>query len=451
MAMLAALSAVIRKELLFCLHIEHGLRPPEESRGDGEFVRDYCQKLGVNCRIESVPTGKIAAFARRKGTGLEAAARFFRRKALFKEAALLGENTVILIAHTKDDMLETVLMRVLRGAGPAGLAAMPANRGRILRPLLSMTRADVIAYLKEKKIPWREDSTNNDEKFLRNRIRRRLIPLLDETFPSWKSGVAAMAETQSLAADFINEEAKTRVIWDTKKIKPRGSRSYTEEDKNFISKTPCNSVSSVVKNFYDSDTTLSSLFTNAEDFFAQPEIIREEALFLGIDRLLAGKKSPVPVKRSVVRRFCAGTAAAADLGPLRVRQEGGRILLSPPRKVFSESGFSLLIKKPGLYNLKKVSVEVCASAAREEDCAFYAVLPLVFRRSFKDDFLVSEGKKAARRNFEKSLISAVDAFGTAAFIGSSGLLAARDLPIQGGHEFYFVRIKISNNEIGGMY
>jgi len=74
MAMLAALCAVAQKEDVFCLHVEHGLRPAEESSGDAEFVRDFCEKRGINCRIVSIPPGKIASFARRKGTGLEAAA-----------------------------------------------------------------------------------------------------------------------------------------------------------------------------------------------------------------------------------------------------------------------------------------------------------------------------------------------------------------------------------------
>jgi tRNA(Ile)-lysidine synthase len=410
MAMLAALFAVIGGKSLFCLHVEHGIRPSEESSGDAEFVRGFCEKLGIKCRIVSIRPGKAASFARRRGVGIEAAARFFRRRALFKQAALLGENTFILTAHTKDDMLETALMRVLRGSGPSGLAIMPASRGRILRPLLGVTRAGIISYLNEKKILWREDSTNMDEKFLRNRVRRRLIPLLNESFPSWKSALASMAETQSLAADFIGMEAQNRIVWN-------------------MEKTPHS-------------------FTDEGNFFAQPQIIREEALFQGIDVLLSGRKNPRPVKRSSLRLFCAGFAAAADLGPVRLRREGGRVILSRVRKEFYESGFSLLIKEPGLYNLKKTSIEVSAAdASLPQNGGFLAGLPLVFRRSFNSDFIVCNGKKTRRRNLEKNLISAVDVFGAAAFIGKAGLLSARDLPLQdGGNQmFYFVTVKRSNN------
>jgi tRNA(Ile)-lysidine synthase len=321
MAMLAALSVLVPKERLFCLHVEHGIRPPEESLGDAEFVRDFCEKQKINFRVKSVPPGKVASFARR--TGIEAAARFFRRRALLKEARRIGKKVFILTAHTKDDMLETVLMRVLRGAGPAGLAAMPVKSGQFIRPLLSMNRADVIDYLKEKKVPWREDSTNKDEKFTRNKVRRTLVPLLDESFPDWRKGLSAMAETQSLAAEYFDRKAKQRIKWEQE---------------------------------------AGDLVTDAEKFFAQDRIIREEAIFRGIDLFpsvrVRGKSRFHSIKRSVVRRFCEGFMKASHLGQLNVSQKDGKVVLSAKKKDFSERGFSLLIKEPGLYNLNNIAIEV---------------------------------------------------------------------------------------------
>jgi tRNA(Ile)-lysidine synthase len=141
---------------LRCIHVEHGIRPAEESGGDAEFTRSLCEKLRVPCRIVSVPPGKIEAAAKSRGTGIEAAARHFRRRILFREArcveAETGRPVLILTAHTKDDMLETVLMRILRGSGPAGLSALPSRRGRFFRPKLELSRRDVLAYLTEKNI-----------------------------------------------------------------------------------------------------------------------------------------------------------------------------------------------------------------------------------------------------------------------------------------------------------
>jgi tRNA(Ile)-lysidine synthase len=323
MAMLTALSVLVPKERLFCLHIEHGIRSPEESLGDAEFVRDFCEKRGIKCRVESVPHGKIASFARRRGTGIEAAARFFRRRALIKEARRRGQKVFILTAHTKDDMLETVLMRVLRGAGPQGLSAMPVKAGQFIRPLLSMSRADVIDYLKEKNVSWREDSTNKEQKFLRNKVRHTLVPLLNESFPDWKKGLSAMAETQSLAAEFLNGKAKKRITWEEK---------------------------------------AGDLVTDAENFFVQNKIIRETSLFHGIDLLsslrLRKKYRFRSVKRSVVRRFCEGFMKSSHLGPLELKKKDGKVVLSAKKKDFSERGFSLLIKEPGLYNLNNIAIEV---------------------------------------------------------------------------------------------
>ena len=391
MAMLTALlelsrRAVISKESIFCLHVEHGLRPAEESCGDAKFVRDFCEKNGISCRFVSVPPGKIKTYARRKGIGIEAAARFFRHRALSLEAEQLGENTRILIAHTKDDALELVLMRIFRGAGPTGLTYMPVNRGRIHRPLLSMSRADIIAYLTEKKIPWREDATNADDKFLRNKTRHRLIPLLNEFFPAWKSGLIGLAKTQSHTAVFLANEARQRIQW------KRQNGAVT---------------------------------TDAENFFAHPQIIREEALFQGIKFL---KRCLAP-KRSVIRRFCASSVPAVDLGAVRIRQKDGKIQLITVKKDFSESGFSLLIKEPGLYNLNSIEVNVSKCSAVCEGDGFFAVLPVVLRLSFKDDFVESMNRKIKKQDLtEKRVLSVVDKFGTAAFIavGSKGILAKRE-------------------------
>jgi len=304
MAMLASLCALRKtaeKRDFFCLHVEHGIRRAQESCGDAEFVRSFCKKNDIKCRIVHITPGKIAEMAQRRKIGIEAAARFFRHKILKKYAAKLGSDTLILLGHTKDDLLELALMRILRGAGPAGLAVMPKKRGRIIRPLLDMSKNDVIQYLKDKNISYREDSTNTDTQFLRNRIRGILVPILNKEFPFWKTGTEAMAKTQDLAADFITREAGYRIKWD------------------------------------------ADFSADAENFFAQMQIIREEAVFIGINALCdkPGKKS---IRRSVVRKFCTGLINSADLGSIRIKLKNGRILLQKKQKEFFESGILLPVK-----------------------------------------------------------------------------------------------------------
>jgi len=321
-AMLAALAAIRDSGVAFnlrCIHIEHGIRPAAESRGDAAFVRSLCEKFHVPCRVVAIAPGRIAAIAQERGMGIEAAARRYRRRAWFRSAQRLeaegSGQTRVLTAHTADDALETVLMRILRGAGPSGLAAMPVSRGLILRPLLTLSRRDVIEYLREKNIAWREDSTNSDTLFLRNRIRHCLIPLLSEQFPQWQGGVAAFAQTQALVKDFIQSEAASRVRWRLG-IREQG------------------------------------LGTDADAFFAQPPIIREEALFQAIDRLLQSCRVSRTIKRKNIRRFCEGNSIAIDLGPLRITKDSRHILISPladprspaPSPYFSETGSSRLYK-----------------------------------------------------------------------------------------------------------
>jgi len=333
MAMLASLRAVNPKEKFFCMHIEHGIRPAEESRGDADFVRDFCKTNGIECIVKHIPPGKIAETAKRKGIGIEAAARYFRHRALSKAARRIAREdsrakVFILLAHTKDDLLETALMRVLRGAGPAGLAAMPQRRGRIIRPLLAVSRADVINYLKEKNIMWREDSTNSDTQFLRNRVRHQLVPLLNESFPSWRSGLAALAETQSLAAELISREAEQRIIWKKSFFTTNGTcgsftnhtNQYEQGGKGFISAEETN-------------------------FFEQPQIIREEAVFQAINSLVPPCKAlqVKSIRRAVVRRFCEGEVNATDLGSVRIKRENGKIFISKKQKEYFERGFSRLM------------------------------------------------------------------------------------------------------------
>jgi tRNA(Ile)-lysidine synthase len=416
-AMLAALAASCYAQgeggfQLRCLHVEHGIRPAAESRGDAAFVRELCARLKVPCKVVSIAPGKIARIAKRRGFGLEAAARLYRHRALGREAldieAETGAPVRILIAHTRDDLLETALMRVLRGSGPPGLAAMPGRRGRILRPLIGFDRAGILAYLKEKNIPFRTDSSNADERYLRGRIRGRLIPLLNEFFPGWKRGLASLAGTQALAAAFLADEARRRIHWE-----PAGT---------------------------------DGLCAGAEVFFAQPPIIREEALFLAIDRLLAGGDSTdSAVRRAATRPFCAGEIAAADLGKLRLSQNESLVVLAKRKKRGFEKGFSLLIKEPGFYKLNGVCINVgaaCVEAPKGASPAgFYAFLPLLVRRTLKSDRIERESRRFSPP--EKALWSAIDRRGVAAFIredcaGSSGALArSRE---GGGEGLYFISV-----------
>ncbi len=150
-------------------HVHHGLRL--EADRDAAFVEALAARLGSAARVVrvQVPLGG--------GRSPEEAARLARHAALARVARVVGA-TRIALGHTADDQAETVLMRVLQGAGPRGLAGIPARRGRIVRPLLDVDRAAVLAHLTAHGLETMDDATNRDPKFLRNRVRHELLPVL---------------------------------------------------------------------------------------------------------------------------------------------------------------------------------------------------------------------------------------------------------------------------------
>ena len=165
---LVRLAPELRLVLAVC-HVHHGLRP--EADGDAQFVTRLGAQFGCVVGVERV-TVRVGA-----GRSPEAAARAARYAALARAARAFSARRIAL-GHTADDQAETVLMRILQGAGPRGLAGIPVRRGRFVRPLLAVDRATVLAHLGAHGLPHVEDATNRDPAFLRNRIRHGVLPLL---------------------------------------------------------------------------------------------------------------------------------------------------------------------------------------------------------------------------------------------------------------------------------
>jgi len=175
---------------LHVLHVDHQLRP--DSPADADFVRALGARLGVSVDVVTVTVDPRGS--------LEAAARESRYAALEAGAARVGAHRIAL-GHTADDQAETVLMRLLEGAGVRGLAGIPPVRGRIIRPLIELHRAALEAELRRAAIPWVEDPTNRDPKFLRNRVRHELLPLLADSYNPAIAG--ALTRVSTLARDTI--------------------------------------------------------------------------------------------------------------------------------------------------------------------------------------------------------------------------------------------------------
>jgi tRNA(Ile)-lysidine synthase len=166
-------------EMTLCsvAHLNHQIRG-SESTDDATFCGSLAERLGVPYVIgeEDVP-----ALASREGLSIEVAARHARHRFLTATARSLQADCIAL-AHTHDDQAETVLLRLVRGAGPSGLSGMSPRRGPLVRPLLDITRSELQRYLGEIGESWREDSTNQDRANPRNRMRHEVLPLLRAHF-----------------------------------------------------------------------------------------------------------------------------------------------------------------------------------------------------------------------------------------------------------------------------
>ena len=164
---------------LSAAHFNHNLRG-EESRRDENFVREFCDRFDIPLYVGG---GNVVAGEK----GLEAAARDARYAFL---STLPGK---IATAHTADDNAETVLMHMVRGTGLKGLGGIAPVRGKLIRPMLSCTRQQVVSFLKEYHISYVEDSSNAGDTFLRNRLRHHVMPLLKQENPKLAENLSAMA------------------------------------------------------------------------------------------------------------------------------------------------------------------------------------------------------------------------------------------------------------------
>lgn len=176
--------ARIAKERLHVLHVNHGLRGLAAYE-DEELVRDATRQLGIPCTVISIDVPALTAAT--PGESFESVARKVRYDAadklandLSKAAGTPRSAARIVTAHTADDRAETFFMNAIKGAGPAGLSSIPFRRNRIVRPLLYKTHSELCEYLRLHNILWAEDATNEDTSYLRNFVRKKILPLAKE-------------------------------------------------------------------------------------------------------------------------------------------------------------------------------------------------------------------------------------------------------------------------------
>jgi len=202
------------------VHVNHSLRGAE-SDADEAFVRDFAASLALPFAAERVDPRALVqgAASSRSRLTVQEAARRLRADALRRLAAQLGADRIA-TAHTADDQAETVLLRLLRGSGPEGLGGIPerSSDGQLVRPLLRVSRADVLAHARAHGLAWREDPSNANRHYSRARLRADWVPGLARSFnPNLLRAIGDLAEAQRRESEwvgaFVELEALRRFAW----------------------------------------------------------------------------------------------------------------------------------------------------------------------------------------------------------------------------------------------
>lgn len=184
-------------------HLNHMLRGTEGDR-DAGVVASLMKDWNIPCSLGKID---VPALAKREKRSLEDAARVARYRFLREVAA--GQR--IAVAHHADDQVETLLLHWLRGAGLAGMTGMQPRQGDIIRPLLGITHAEILAYCQEHKLSPLEDQSNRDPRFLRNRVRHELLPLLQQLNPAIKRTLLRSAEVARVDLEWL--ETQVDACW----------------------------------------------------------------------------------------------------------------------------------------------------------------------------------------------------------------------------------------------
>lgn len=293
--------------------VNHNIRPKEEGLADALFVKEFCSK---NKKIDFVlvdfESGQVEAASKNRGRGLEEAARFLRYQSFTSVAKERGCNFFCL-AHNQNDQLETLLLRFLQGGGDGIAQGIPAVRDFFIRPLLQISRHEIEEFLTFHQLDYREDKTNKENQYLRNRCRNLLIPLLDKEFPGWNKSILQGAK--------------------------KG-----QDDKDYIAST-------LPDDFWKHQDE-EGICASWNSFLLLHPALRRRILYKGLNELGVEERIPFYLFESLVYgRNKMGKGRIFSIYGVEVYSEKDAISIRKIKKQCEQAGFSLLIDRAGTYSI----------------------------------------------------------------------------------------------------
>jgi tRNA(Ile)-lysidine synthase len=288
-------------------HFNHQLRHAADE--DERFCRRLAESLGWPICVERED---VAARARLERRSVESAGRTARH-AFFERARAHFAAHAVALGHTRDDQAETFLLRLTRGAGLRGLAAMHPRNGVLIRPLLSCRRDELRAYLAEAGITYVEDESNADVSIPRNRVRAELIPFLEDRFnPRIVDVLADEADLVREILQWIQSEADKLLA---RSLKPQ------------VSSPPSSDVSPV-----GSDFRLETSYLEIDSLMTAPPALRQFALWQAMGAVAGGRPVSFEHVQSALRLLESAEGGAADLPGHRLERKGALLVLTgrPP-------------------------------------------------------------------------------------------------------------------------
>ncbi len=304
-------------------HLNHLLRGLAAD-ADEDFCRELASRLGLPIDVERVDVAGVAADAR---ISFEQAGHAARYEFFERAASRLGASAVA-VAHTKDDQAETFLLRLFRGAGPRGLAAMYPRSGIVVRPVIDSSRADVRAFVRRRHLEFREDASNEDRAIPRNRIRHELLPLLERRFAPGIVDVLDRAAT------------------------------IAREDADYLDAAAARAAARFIV------PTAQGVELHADALMREPPAIARRVIRIAQQTAAGDRFVGFDAVEAVLRFVVSKTKGQLDLPGHRVNRRGGALVLTESRgreKPVPAAAFSYQLEVPGQVMVPEAACAILAT------------------------------------------------------------------------------------------